>query len=173
MLTQLHWINGPWRGRLAIAARPRGGDWLADEIRSWSSQGITYIVSLLTDDERMSLDLTSEPRVARELNVAYTNLPIEDRAAPASSLETVRTIESILDQLNGGRDVVIHCRQGIGRAATIAIAVLISAGLELEEAIQLVSAARGVPVPETTEQRCWLESFAASGLSPANAKIAK
>ena len=35
MHTELYWIPGPWLGRLAIMPRPRGGDWLEDEIRSW------------------------------------------------------------------------------------------------------------------------------------------
>ena len=35
MNPDLFWITGPWRGRLAIATRPRGGEWLGDEIRGW------------------------------------------------------------------------------------------------------------------------------------------
>ncbi len=39
MNTQIHWIEGPWPGRLAISPRPRGGEWLKDEIRAWSQSG--------------------------------------------------------------------------------------------------------------------------------------
>ena len=39
-MTKLYWISGPWAGKLAIAARPRGGDWLEDEIRDWKNGGI-------------------------------------------------------------------------------------------------------------------------------------
>ena len=28
MSTRLYWADGPWSGKLALAARPRGGDWL-------------------------------------------------------------------------------------------------------------------------------------------------
>jgi hypothetical protein len=28
----LYWIEGPWTGRLAISARPRGWDWLQDDV---------------------------------------------------------------------------------------------------------------------------------------------
>jgi hypothetical protein len=32
MRAQLYWIEGPWAGHFAIVPRPRGGDWLEDEI---------------------------------------------------------------------------------------------------------------------------------------------
>ncbi len=51
MRTDLYWIDGPWNGRLAIAARPRGGDWLDDEVGSWRQAGLDMMVSLLTPDE--------------------------------------------------------------------------------------------------------------------------
>ncbi|MGJ5180953.1 hypothetical protein ACQR16_28745 [Bradyrhizobium oligotrophicum] len=39
-MSRLHWIGLPITGRLAIAARPRAGDWLDDEIRAWASKGL-------------------------------------------------------------------------------------------------------------------------------------
>ena len=53
--SRLFWIDDPWpyTGRLAIAARPRGGDWLQDELASWrdvlGAGGV--VVSLLTAEE--------------------------------------------------------------------------------------------------------------------------
>lgn len=58
--------------------------------------------------------------------------------------------------------MAIHCRQGIGRAGLIASALLIGQGLGSKESIERVSAARNVPVPETAEQKLWIESFAPS-----------
>ena len=28
----VYWLDGPWLGRLAIVARPRGDEWLTDEL---------------------------------------------------------------------------------------------------------------------------------------------
>src|SRR5436309_9794359 len=36
---RLYWINDPWPGKLALAARPRGGDWLPDEVADWKRAG--------------------------------------------------------------------------------------------------------------------------------------
>ena len=60
MVTELHWIDGPWRGKLALSARPRGGDWLEDEIAHWQRSGIKIVFSLLTDEEMSDLDLLNE-----------------------------------------------------------------------------------------------------------------
>lgn len=53
----LYRIPGPWSGSLAIAARPRGGDWLDDELRGWRDSGVDVMVSLLEPDETIQLDL--------------------------------------------------------------------------------------------------------------------
>ncbi|WP_315755825.1 MULTISPECIES: hypothetical protein [unclassified Bradyrhizobium] len=38
-MSRLHWIDLPIAGRLAIAARPRAEDWLADDIAAWVGRG--------------------------------------------------------------------------------------------------------------------------------------
>lgn len=55
-------IPGPWTGQLAILARPRGGDWLEDEIRGWRSSGIEMVVSLLELEEQDELGLPKRDR---------------------------------------------------------------------------------------------------------------
>jgi protein-tyrosine phosphatase len=52
--------------------------------------------------------------------------------------------------------VAIHCRGGIGRSSLMAAAVLVQLGAAPEQAWDTVSVARGMPVPETEEQRAWL-----------------
>jgi hypothetical protein len=47
MAANVFWVPGPWRGRLGIVPRPRGGDWLSDEMRAWLETGIDAVVSLL------------------------------------------------------------------------------------------------------------------------------
>ena len=47
MPTKVFWVDGPWRGRLGILPRPRGGDWLRDETMAWREAGLDVVVSLL------------------------------------------------------------------------------------------------------------------------------
>jgi len=104
MKADLFWIPGPWRGRLAIVPRPRGGDWLGDEARAGRRAGIWH---------------------------------------------------SLTPEKNAG----VHCRQGIGRSGLVASGVLMSSGIKANEAMQIVSSARGISVPETPEQRRWIEEL--------------
>jgi protein-tyrosine phosphatase len=159
MEADLFWIPGPWRGRLAIAARPRGGDWLDDEAGAWRRAGIDVIISLLEDDEAAELDLDDERPAAENQAISFVSFPIPDRGIPTSPEAAVSVIGGIAAQLNLGKSVVVHCRQGIGRSGLIASGVLISSGIEPNEAMQIVSSARGVSVPETPEQRRWIEKL--------------
>ena len=161
MLTDLHWIDGPWPGRLAIAARPRGGEWLEKEVRDWRRAGIDAVVSLLTPDEVLELDLEQEPDYCRENGISYYSFPITDWSVPGSEVDVLKLIETLGGDLASGKHIAIHCRQGIGRSSMIASGLLIGKGLGAAAAIQRVSVARGMPVPETAEQREWIDSFAA------------
>jgi len=152
-------VEGPWKGRLAIAARPRGGDWLEDEIEAWHRQGVGAVVSLLTPEEERDLDLIEESTVAESKGLGFLSLPIPDREVPASELEVTAMVARLHEFLASGRSAVIHCRQGIGRAGLLASCLLVFEGKSPLEAIQAVSQARGVEVPETPGQRAWVLNY--------------
>lgn len=156
MKTNLYWINGPWPGRLAISSRPRGGDWLEDEVRAWRQGDLEAIVSLLTEDEVITLALDQEAQFCRKHGMQFLTFPIIDRSVPASRHATLDFVRELENTLSAGKCLLIHCRQGIGRSAVIAACLLISSGMDAESAFQMISAARGVAVPETPEQRKWV-----------------
>jgi protein-tyrosine phosphatase len=162
MFTKLFWIEGPWLGHLAVSARPRGGDWLEEELRGWRCEGIDVIVSILVPEEVRDLDLEQEKARSEAIGIEFLSFPIMDRDIPARGGDIQLFLREIDSKLSHGRSVVIHCRQGIGRAGLIASALLIERGFKPESAIQRISAARGVPIPETREQRFWIDSFAAT-----------
>ena len=149
-------IEGPWPGRLAIVPRPRGGDWLGDDVRAWKEMGFDVVVSLLTRDELDQLGLADEAELSRAQGLQFCEFPIPDLGIPKSSVAARELVENLRSDLNLGRQIAIHCRQGIGRSGLIAAAVLVLSGVEPEFAIRQVSAARGLPVPETPEQREWV-----------------
>ena len=51
--------------RIGIMPRPRGGEWLDDDIKSVREQNVDVLVSLLTEDEVSELDLLHEAAVCR------------------------------------------------------------------------------------------------------------
>ena len=158
---ELHWVDGPWPGKLALAARPRGGDWLQEEIASWHGAGIDTVLSLLTPEEEQSLDLTNEASVVKARGMNFMQLPIPDREVPGSETEVSAALEKLNAKLSSGRNVIVDCRQGVGRSGLVAVCLLVTKGLDVKSAVKSISAARGVPVPETKEQRQWIDHYAA------------
>jgi protein-tyrosine phosphatase len=152
----LYWIPEAWPGRIAIMPRPRGGDWLEDEMRAWRGAGVDIVVSLLEPEEVQALDLASEERLARANRIEFVSFPIADRGIPQAHDAVSELVLQLAASIRAGKNVAVHCRQGIGRAALVAVAVLIQLGMNVETAIGLVGTARGLPVPETPEQRQWL-----------------
>jgi protein-tyrosine phosphatase len=161
MWTELHWVDGPWPGKLALAARPRGGDWLADEMAGWCWAGVDAVISLLTPEEEYLLDLTQEESEARTLGMDFVSFPIPDREVPSSESALAAALEKVDTDLSSGKNVVIHCRQGVGRSGLVAGCLLVAKGVNPEAAVERLSAARGVSIPETAAQRRWIDHYAA------------
>jgi protein-tyrosine phosphatase len=156
MKTDIYWVQGPWPGRLAIMPRPRGGDWLEDEIRSWRRSGVDMVVSLLTPEEIADFDLTAEEAYCHANGIEYASFPIHDRGVPASRESALALLEQLTEYLKAGKNVAIHCRQGIGRAGLMAAGLLALSGMDPDAATEKVGSARGCTVPETPEQRRWI-----------------
>lgn len=166
MRSEFYPVEGPWPGKLWMAARPRGGDWLQDEMLRWHREGVEDVLSLLTPGEEHDLGIENEAEAARAVGLAFHTFPIADRDVPASESAFARAVDTLDSALKAGRTVVVHCRQGIGRSGMMAACALILHGIDPAQAIDEVSQARGVPVPETPAQREWISHYAA-GLTPA------
>ena len=98
----------------------------------------------------------------------YECMRVIGAAVPAGEVrETLELIERLGSTLADGRNLLIHCRGGLGRAPLIAACLLASVGVPPSIAFQRISAARGVSVPETEEQSHWADDLA-SQLAPAS-----
>jgi protein-tyrosine phosphatase len=128
---------------------------------AWKRAGIDSVLSLLTADEEQDLDLKREGKSARAEGMTFSSLPIPDRQVPTSDSEVSATLDQLDRDLSAGRNVILHCRQGVGRAGLMAACLLVSKGLSPGAAVDAITAARGISVPETTEQREWIDHFAA------------
>ena len=159
MGTPLHWIREIEPHRLALAARPRGNDWLGDEIAAWQRAGVRTVVSLLEAHEVRDLELEKEAEFCAEHGVDFVSFPIQDRGVPAS-VEMVRPLlEEMMLRLRREEAVVVHCRMGIGRTGLIAGCVLHWLGVRREEIFDVLSRARGLGMPDTEEQAEWVDAF--------------
>ncbi len=160
MKTTVYWIDGPWRGKLAIVPRPRGGDWLEDEVRAWRAGGINVVVSMLQSEESAELDIEQEADLCKANGIESICFPVADRGVPSSSRSFAALVRGLEGELADSKTIAVHCRQGVGRSAILAACLLVAAGLDVATAWTRVAAARGCPVPDTAEQREWVARFA-------------
>jgi protein-tyrosine phosphatase len=153
MQVKIYWISDLASGRLGIIPRPRGGDWLEDEIRSLKMCGVDAVVSLLEPEEITELDIAEEKLLCEANGISYLSFPIRDRNIPISKRDALDFARRLVNLLQDGRSVVIHCRQGVGRSALVAACVLVLGGVSVDKAFEQIENARGCSVPDTEEQR--------------------
>lgn len=147
-------------GGIAVALRPRGADWLADEMRGLRASGYSVLVSTLQAAEASEFELELEGELAASNGIEFIAAPIPDRGLPemANALELAAHLVAAVAQ---GKRVAVHCRQGIGRSSLTVATVLVAQGDAPDVAWSRIAAARGRPVPDTDDQRFWLHDFAA------------
>ena len=85
MRAPLYSVQGLSIGKVNIMARPRGGDWLIDEIKALRAPGVDILVSLLTSLEMSELDLAEEATFCHQQGISYISFAIRDRSVPPFS----------------------------------------------------------------------------------------
>jgi protein-tyrosine phosphatase len=157
-LVRLYWVDAAISGRLAVAPMPKGGGFLEEEIGVWKGAGVDSVLCLLTDTEMSGLQLAQEGELCQAQGMDFVHFPIVDRAVPdASAIRPL--IDDMATRLRQGRRLLVHCRAGIGRTGLVASCCLIRCGFTATDAMAAVSRARGVAIPDTDEQRRWIEQF--------------
>jgi protein-tyrosine phosphatase len=125
--------------------------------------GVDVLVSTLTAPEAVELGLAAEAQECVHNGLLFLSFPIEDRSLPAHAAEFEALVDQLVEYSRNGKSVVIHCRAGIGRSSLIAACVLVKMGLSPDAAFQAIEQSRGCSVPDTPEQRQWVERY--SGFS--------
>jgi protein-tyrosine phosphatase len=118
------------------------------------------VLSLLTPGEEKDLGLRDEDGEVRKQGMEFTSFPIPDLQIPRSEAKWAEVLEKVTRSLSSGKNVLVHCRQGIGRSGLVAACLLVKKGMSPGAAVESVSAARGLSVPETPEQRDWIDHYA-------------
>lgn len=86
-------------------------------------------------------------------------VPVPDLHAPALG-DAAALVDALVAHLDAGRTVLAHCGAGIGRAGTIAAAVLVVRGAVVEDAVATVAASRPGAGPEAGVQTRLLHALA-------------
>jgi protein-tyrosine phosphatase len=156
----MYWVKQDETRRLAIAPRPRGDDWLRDELLLYRSQGIEHLVSTLTRWEIPDLGLSAEDQTCERCGLKLHRFSIEDQGVPDSMLAAHAFLSPLLAFAQQGKGVAFHGRSGMGRAPLLLGALLVMDDWRTDDVWPALSDARQARVPETDDQRAWLFDFA-------------
>jgi protein-tyrosine phosphatase len=158
-LSSIFWIDCEPRVPLAIVLCPRGDLLLRDELNSLKQGGIQTVVSLLEKDEAAWLGLKDEARLAAEAGLQFVSYPFPDANVPLDALAFRVFATGLASRLKAGERIGIHCRGSIGRSTIVAACALIHLGWSARNALAIVEAARGCPVPNTLAQERWILQY--------------
>jgi protein-tyrosine phosphatase len=93
------------------------------------------------------------------LGTHAVHYPIPDMHAP--TLDDLRgLVDDIEARLAAGEVIIVHCAGGIGRSGTVAVAVLLRAGVAIDDALITVRSNRPMAGPEVGAQQDVLREFA-------------
>jgi ADP-ribosylglycohydrolase/protein-tyrosine phosphatase len=121
--------------------------------------GAAVLVSLVEDAELDLLSIRDLPAQADAAGLELLRFPFRDAGVPASVEAGAAIVGAVLDAAVSGRNVVIHCRGGLGRTGLVAACCLVALGCDATDGISHVRAARAGAV-ETRGQEQFIHSFA-------------
>ena len=141
----------------------QSGHWYRDlgadvlRLKLWKTD---IVVSLTPADELARLEAGSLGPAVQADGMLWLHLPIADTGAPDADWQTAwRRISPLLHQrLEAGGRIVIHCRAGLERTATVAALLQCERGEDLATALHTIAAARTGAAPHPAQLR-WLESL--------------
>jgi protein-tyrosine phosphatase len=85
--------------------------------------------------------------------------PIPDMHAPTVE-DLGALVDDIYSRLAVGEVIIVHCAGGIGRSGTVAVAVLLRAGVRIDDALTTVRSNRPMAGPEVGAQQDVLRQYA-------------
>ena len=161
MISDIYWINDKRIGKnkIGIMARPRGNNWLEDEIKWLKIRKVDCLVSLLEKSEEFDLGLIEEKSLCEKWEIEFKSFPIRDVHIPRNEEAFVHLSHILTKKVKEDKSVVIHCRMGIGRASILTAGILVNLGLNPMNVFKVISNFRNLNVPDTEEQKLWLLSI--------------
>jgi protein-tyrosine phosphatase len=135
---------------------------LSADLRALEEEHETdVLVSLMEDHEYRGYQISGLLEQDNIGNIEILRFAIEDMGVPqeAESEGFEAFVQDVVQRMERGQNVVVHCRGGLGRTGTLAACVLVALGRHTaDEAIAAVREARKGTV-QTREQEDFVRLF--------------
>lgn len=125
-------MSGPWDRDLCTDI---------NVIRNW---GADLVLTLVESHELVMLQVPDLGAEVTAAGMSWLHMPIVDVSIPGSDFENQwrEVSPAIINMLQESRDIVVHCRGGLGRAGLTAARLLVELGDDPSEAVRKVRAVR-------------------------------
>lgn len=126
-------------------------------VKDWPADAV---ITLLEEHEFELLDIRTLGQTVQRLRMEWFHFEIEDGDAPDNRFQASwpLALPRICDILISGKNILIHCRGGLGRTGTIAALILLEFGLSASDAIQSVRSVRTGAI-ETLRQKIYIQRY--------------
>lgn len=146
-------------GLTILPGRKDRGRILKEDLHTIQKEGISHILSLITEQEYIQYGVTELKTEIPKLGMIQKQISILDQKVPSieQMTEIVEWMDSILIK---DQKILIHCVGGLGRSGTVACAYLIwKFKMDAKSAIQTVRESRSERAVESHEQIRFLEQW--------------
>lgn len=136
---------------------------LVDSLATLKQAGASAVISLMPTSELATNGAEDIGKQCQAQDMAWFHLPVADEQVPLEDFgqSWKASKQSILERLNAGQDIAIHCKGGSGRTGLIAARIMIEAGIPRADAIALVQALRPKAIQHPAHIN-WITQFDAA-----------
>lgn len=154
----------PGRNQVDALGRRWSRDLVSDlaAIEAW---GARALVSLIELPECAALGVPDLATSVARTALAWHHMPIPDMQRPGQAFANAwaRSGDQLIDTLNQGEKIVLHCAGGLGRTGTLAAKLLAEFGTAPEDAITVVRRVRPGAIESVQQERYVLAGTALAG----------
>jgi protein-tyrosine phosphatase len=133
---------------------------LDEDIKTLCQLGVNTLICLIEDHEFDVLKVPDLLEKVRDAGIDTLWHPIQDFGVPHDIEPLLNLLNAIIDDVEAGKTVVVHCKGGLGRTGTVVASVLVALGWEPEAAIAHTREARKGAVENKTQENyvAWIDT---------------